>query len=100
MPDYEVKVEPSKDSKEKPAWVRQSEDTAIWLDERLGMRFWTLAAIIVAGFVFGTPHLLISYHCIGPCGTGRAFSCDYLGIGGWRAGIPARQGRCSMIRLF
>lgn len=57
-----------------------------------------LVALCAAGWIFGTPHLLISYQCHGPYSRCSSYSrCEYVGIEGWR---PLNTGNCPYIRLF
>lgn len=57
------------------------------------------AGLVIAALVFGTPHLLVTYHCMGSCARVRAYSCDYLGIQGWRYDQQPRRG-CAIVRLL
>lgn len=97
MPDLKVKVDSAKGDKPKPDWQQRSIAAADWLDARLGVRFWTLAALVAGGLIFGTPHMLVTYRCyIGRCTPERAYSCDYVGITGMKKGVAAdRRDGCS-----
>lgn len=63
-------------------------------------RLFAAAGIAVAVLLFGTPHLLVTYECIGRCTSSRARSCDYLGVHGWRNGVKPVRDRCTIIRLL
>lgn len=98
--DYDVKVEPAKHEREVPEWERRGLAIADWLDARLGVRFWTLTGLVVASLFLGTPHMLIQYQCYGRCGQNATeFSCQYLGIRGWKV-ADSEQGKCPRIRLL
>lgn len=64
-------------------------------------RLWLVMGLAIADFTFGTPHLLVTYHCYGKCRSDRvAYACDYLGIGGWRENERPVRDRCPVIRLL
>lgn len=58
-----------------------------------------LAALTVAAWIFGTPHVRMEYQCLGWMGNCFSYArCDYFGLSGWR-----RWGggdTCPLIRLF
>jgi len=58
------------------------------------------AGLVLTALVFGTPHLLVTYQCMGGCTRARAYSCDYLGIQGWRNNQRPMQGGCRLIRII
>lgn len=100
MSDYDVKVEKTNRENTDPEWMRRGGKIAMWLDARLGMRFWTLTGIVLASLLFGTPHMLIQYKCYGRCGPNATeFNCQYLGIRGWKP-TDAEQGKCPRVRLL
>lgn len=104
--DYIVEVKPSQASFEEqlitPEQQRKAEAFADWLDSKLGVRFWSVTAVVVASLIFGTPHLLITYHCLGRCGSHTVETrCEYFGIRGWQVAPPDPEGqRCPRVRLL
>lgn len=97
--DYEVTVASSgKDSA--PDWEKRLYSIADRLDARLGVRFWTIAGLLVTSIFVGTPHVLVHYKCYGRCGqSATEFNCQYFGVRGWKAAEP-RAGRCQRLRLL
>lgn len=97
MADLKVKVTkaPSGD-KRKDAHI----DAFVGELTKFRPRLWIGAGLVFTALVFGTPHLLVTYHCYGSCNPGRAYACDYLGIGGWRASAQPVQDSCPIIRLL
>jgi hypothetical protein len=98
--DYEVTIASVEGRKSAPDWERRLYGAANWLDARLGVRFWTLAGLLAASLIAGTPHILIHYQCYGRCGqSATEFNCQYLGVRGWKTAEPS-AGRCQRMRLF
>jgi len=97
--DYEVTIASAEREDNAPDWERQIYGAANWLDARLGVRFWTLAGLLAASLIAGTPHILVHYQCYGRCGqSATEFNCRYLGVGGWQTAAP-EQGKCARITL-
>ena len=60
-----------------------------------------VSAVLCAGvLVFGTPHLLVTYHCSGRCSMQHAYACNYYGIQGWRYVRHYDRRGCAMVRLL
>lgn len=98
--DYDVQAESARPDKATREWERRAYVVADWLDARLGIRFWTLTGLVIASFVFGTPHMLIQYQCYGRCGQNATeFNCQYLGIRGWKVASEV-EGKCARVRLL
>lgn len=98
--DYEVTVASAEREDNAPDWERQLYGAANWLEARLGVRFWTLASLLAASLIAGTPHILVHYQCYGRCGPNATeFNCQYFGVRGWQKGV-AEQGRCPRVRLL
>lgn len=91
MPEFEVKVERRR--KPSPRWPGVQ-------------KILTRPGIVVSGalcaavLVFGTPHLLVQYHCSGRCSMQHAYACNYYGIQGWRYVRHYDRRGCSMVRLL
>lgn len=98
--EFEVTIASAEREDAAPKWERQLYGVANWLDARLGLRFWTLAGLLAASLIAGTPHILVHYQCYGRCGQNATeFNCKYFGIGGWRIAAPD-QGKCARISLM
>lgn len=98
--DYEVSVSSSGGKGTAPDWEKRLYSIAERLDARLGVRFWTIAGLLVASLFVGTPHILVQYQCYGRCGQhATEFHCQYFGVRGWRVG-EAEQGKCARFRLM
>jgi len=98
MTDFRPKVTKSsgKDRRPNPAV-----ETAFAWATKFRPRLWLAMALAVAGFTFGTPHLLVTYHCYGKCRSDYvAYACDYIGIGGWRENERPVRERCPVLRLL
>jgi hypothetical protein len=98
--DFDVKVDSEKSDS---GWSEREQKVlsiADWLDARLGVRFWSVAGLVAASLIFGTPHMLVQHQCYGRCGQYTTeFNCQYLGIRGWKV-VDAEQGRCPRFRLL
>lgn len=98
--DYEVTVATSGGNDSAPDWEKRVYSIADRLDARLGVRFWTIAGLLVASLFVGTPHILVQYQCYGQCGPqATELNCQYFGIGGRKTAEPS-TGRCQRIRLL
>lgn len=101
MTEFDVKVDPPKGGNEDPEWIRRGAEIAARLDKVIGVRFCLLSGLVLAGLILGTPHMLVTYHCsYSPCTRERAYSCDYLGIRGWRKALAPEQAGCPPFRLL
>lgn len=98
--DYEVTVASSAGNDSAPDWEQRLYSIAGRLDARLGVRFWTIAGLLVASLFVGTPHILVHYQCYGRCGPqATELNCQYFGVRGWKVAEPS-VGRCQRIRLL
>lgn len=98
--DYEVTVVSSGSEDSAPDWERRLYRIADRLDARLGVRFWTIAGLLVTSFFVGTPHILVQYQCYGRGGPqATELNCQYYGIRGWQTAEPS-AGKCPRIRLL
>lgn len=98
--DYEVTIASAERKDTAPNWEQQLYGIANWIDARLGVRFWTLASLLAASLIAGTPHILVHYQCYGRCGPqATEFNCQYYGIRGWKTAEPS-AGKCQPMRLF
>lgn len=97
MTDFKVKVTKA------PGNAGRKEagaDVAVAWATKFRPRLWLAAGLVLAGLVFGTPHLLVTYDCYGPCRPDRASSCNYFGLGGWKANVRPIKDGCPIIRLL
>ncbi|BCH14952.1 hypothetical protein [Mesorhizobium sp. L-2-11] len=98
--DYEVTVTSPGRKDSSPEWERRLYSIAERLDACLGVRFWTIAGLVLVSLVAGTPHILVQYQCYGRCGpTATELNCQYYGIRGWKTAEPS-AGKCQRIRLL
>lgn len=98
--DYEVSVEKHSRKDATPDWEKRLYSIADKLDARLGVRFWTIAGLVLVSLFAGTPHILVHYQCYGRCGQGATeFNCQYFGIRGWKV-AGAAESKCQRIRLL
>lgn len=98
--DYEVTVEKHGRKDATPDWEKRLYTIADKLDARLGVRFWTIAGLLLVSVFVGTPHILVHYQCYGRCGQDATeFSCQYFGVRGWKSAEPS-EGKCQRIRLL
>lgn len=98
MRKFDVKVK----RRSRPPRIDPGLLAALKLLDKIPLAVWAIVAVVVAGMVWGTPHVLVTYHCYGSCHSPRAnvFACDYLGIQGWRAGLLPVDGGCRIVRLL
>lgn len=91
--EFEVKVESADPNTAMPEWERRLYSVADRLDARLGIRFWTLAGLVLASLVVGTPHILVHYQCYGRCGQNATeFNCQYFGVRHQIGSYPCSEG--------
>lgn len=67
-----------------------------------GVRIWVILAAVLWMGAAGTPHLLVTYDCShSRCTRQRAYSCNYIGVFGYRRGVsPDPRHGCAPVRLM